>query len=73
MWGVGRKPKDSSGIFFQVCRRRGLKVIAGKSKVIVLDGEEGLEFEVCVDWMRLDHVSECKYFGCLWTNRVQLR
>ena len=31
------------GQFVEVCRRRGLKVNAGKSKVMVLNGEEGLE------------------------------
>ena len=31
------------GRFIEVCRRRGLKVKAGKSKVMVLGGEEGLE------------------------------
>ena len=36
------------GRFIEVCRRRGLKVKAGKSKVMVLDGEEELEGEVCV-------------------------
>ena len=34
------------GCFVEVCRRRGLKVNAGKSKLMVLDGEEGLECEV---------------------------
>ena len=29
--------------FVEVCRRRGLKVNAGKSKVILLGGEEGSE------------------------------
>ena len=42
--------------------RRGLKINAGKSTVIVMNGEEGLEFEVCVDVMQLEHVSE---FKCL--------
>ena len=28
-------------------------------------GEKELECEVCVEWMRLEHVSEFKYFGCL--------
>ena len=37
--------------FFEVCRR-GMKVIAGKSKVHV-------------DGIRLEHVSEFKYFGCV--------
>ena len=36
------------------------KVNAGTSKVMVLNGEEGLEYEV-----RLEHVSEFKYFGCI--------
>ena len=53
------------GRFAEVCRRRGLKVNAFKSKVIVLGGEEGLEYEVCVDAIRLQHVSEFKYFGCV--------
>ena len=44
--------------FIEVCRRRGLK-----SMVVVLGGEEGLECEVCVDGMRLEHVSEFKYLG----------
>ena len=29
--------------FAEVCKRRGLKVNASKSKMIVLNGEEGLE------------------------------
>ena len=41
--------------------RRGLKVNAGKSKVMVLGREEGLECEVYVDGIRLEHVSEFKY------------
>ena len=36
------------GHFAEVCRRRGLKLNAGKSKMKVLDGEEGLECEVYV-------------------------
>ena len=38
--------------FPEVCRRRGLRVNAGKSKVMVLNGEEGLECEVHVDGVR---------------------
>ena len=34
--------------FPEVCRGRGLKVNAGKSKVIVLNGKEGLEYKVSV-------------------------
>ena len=48
------------GRFVEVCKRRGLKVNAGKSKVMVLNGEEGLEYEVHVASIRLEHVSEFK-------------
>ena len=51
--------------FVEVCRRRGLKVNAGKSKVMVLGWEEGLECEVCVGGIHLEHVSEFKYLGCV--------
>ena len=53
------------GRFAKVCRRRGLKVNAGKSKVMVLGGEEGSECEVCIDGIRSEHVSEFKYLGCV--------
>ena len=53
------------GQFVEVCRRRGLKVSAGKSKVMVMNREEGLECEVHVDRVRLEHVSEFKYLGCI--------
>ena len=52
------------GRFAEVCRR-GLKVSAGKSKVIVLNREEGLECEVYVDGIPLEHVSEFNYLGCV--------
>ena len=48
------------GWFAKVCIRRGLKVNADKSRVIVLNGEEGLECEVHVDGVHLEHVSEFK-------------
>ena len=48
----------------EVCRRKGLKMNAGKCKVIVLGGEGRLEFEVCTYRIRLKHVSEFKYLGC---------
>ena len=51
--------------FVDVCRR-GLEVHTGKSKVIVLNGEEGLECKVHVDGIRLEHVSEFKYLECVW-------
>ena len=52
--------------FVEVCRRRRLEVNASKSKVMVLNGEEGLECEVHVDGIRLEYVSEFKYLGCVW-------
>ena len=51
------------GRFAEVCRR-GLEVNAGKSKVMVMNGEEGLECEVHLHEIRLEHVSEFKYLGC---------
>ena len=50
-----------------MCRRRGLKVRADRSNVIVMNGEEGLECEVHVDGIRLVlvHVWEFKYLGCV--------
>ena len=53
------------GSFIEVCRRRGLKVSAGKSKVMLLGGEEGLECEVWVNRISLEYVSEFKYLGCV--------
>ena len=50
--------------FIEVCRR-GLKVNAGKSKVMLLDGEEGLECEVWVYGKRLAHFTKFKYLGCV--------
>ena len=52
------------GRFAEMCRRRGLKLNAGKSKVVLLNREEGLECEVHVDGVRLEHVSEFKYLVC---------
>ena len=43
------------GLFVEVCRRRRLKVNVGKSKVMVLRGEEGLECEFSLDRIRLEH------------------
>ena len=61
---LGEDLRVMVGWFAEVCRR-GLKVNAGRSKVMVLNGEEGLECEVHVDGIRLEHVSEYKYLGCL--------
>ena len=51
-----------AGQFAEVCKGRELKVNAGKSEVMVLNGKEGLECEVHVDGVRLEHVSEFKYY-----------
>ena len=42
MWRVGGRPEGNGGKFCW-CRIRGLKVNTGKSKVVMLNGEEGLE------------------------------
>ena len=65
MWRVEQRPKGNGGGFVEVCRRSGLKGNTCKSNVIILGGEEGVECEVCVDGLRLEHVSEFKYFGCV--------
>ena len=53
------------GYFVEMCRRKGLKANADKSEVIVLNGKEELEYEVNVEWICLQHVSEFKYLGCV--------
>ena len=55
----GGRPRGNFGTFCEMCRRRGLKVNASKSKVIVVGWEVGLECEVCVDGMQLE------YLGCV--------
>ena len=42
--------------FVEVCRKRGVKINAGKSKVMVLVREKGVECEVYVDGMRVELV-----------------
>ena len=71
----GESEEDLSlmvGHFVEVCRKRGVNVNAGKSKVMVLNGEEGLEREVCVDGMRLEHMSKFKYLG-FYFGRIRLQ
>ena len=36
-----------------------------KSKVMVLNREDGLECEVHLDGIHLEHISEFKYLGCV--------
>ena len=58
--------------FVEVYRKRPMKVNAGKSNIMVMNREEGLECEVHVDGIRLEYPSEFKYLGLFWTNRVQM-
>ena len=60
LYGESEDLREMVGQFAEVCRR-GLKDNAGKSKVMVLNEEEGLECEVHVDRICLGHVSEFKY------------
>ena len=64
--------KAMVGRFIEVCKRKGVKGYAGKSKVMLLGGEEGLDYEVCVNRIRLEHVSEFKYMVLFWMNQVQM-
>ena len=64
-------PRAMVGQFVEVCRRRGLRVNAGKSRVILLNG---LECEVYVGRIRLEHVSEIlNIWDVFWTNQVHTR
>ena len=45
-------------------RTSSLKLNSDKSKVMMLNVEEGLDCEICVAGMRSEHLSEFKYFGC---------
>ena len=60
------------GLFAEVYRRRGLKVNAGKSKVMVLNGKEGLKYEVHVDGIRLSMSWNLNIWGVFWINQVQM-
>ena len=53
--------RTMAGRFVKVFKKRDLKVNTDKSKVMVLNGKEGLECEDLVDEMRLEHVSEFKH------------
>ena len=66
-----------TGWFAEVCRRRGPKANASKSKVKILNREEGLECDVCVYGMHLEYrdtqeyikmprVTEEQKIGNLW-------
>ena len=51
------------GWFAEVCRKIGMKVNAGNNKVMVLNGKEGIEYEVLINGIDLEHVLEFKYLG----------
>ena len=53
--------------------RGGLEDNAGKSKVMMSNGEEGLECEIRIDRMYLEHVSSLNTKGVFWMNQVQMR
>ena len=65
LFGESENLRAMVGRFIELCRKRGLKVNAGKSNVMVLNGEEGLECEVHVDGTRLEDM--------FWTNQVQMK
>ena len=58
------------GRFVEVCGRRGVKVSAGRRKVL-LCGEEGLECEVHADGTRLEFVIKFKYLGRILNELVK--
>ena len=58
------------GRFAEVCRRRGLRVVAGKSGVMVLSGGEGLECEVNVDGVYFGRIRH-RWIGVHWKGGEQ--
>ena len=51
------------GRFVEVYRRRDLKVNVGKNKVMVWVGRRNWSMRLV--WIRLEHISEFKYLGCI--------
>ena len=51
-----------------MCRRRGLKINADKSKVMVMNGEEGLEWEAHLDGFILSMYPNSYFLDVFWTN-----
>ena len=58
--------------FNEVCTRRGLKVNADKSKVMVLNEGKGLECEVHVDGIRLENSRNLNIWDVFLTNQAQM-
>ena len=60
------------GRFIEVCRRRSRKVNAGKSKVMLLGGEEGLELEVYVNGYVKSMSRNLKTQDVFWANQARM-
>ena len=58
--------------FAEVCRIGELKVSAGKTKVMVLSGEGGLDCKVHLDGIRLGMSRNLNILGVFWTNQVHM-
>ena len=56
---------DDEQVGFRAERGCVDQIFTLKSKVVVLNGEYGLECEVHVEGIPLEHVSEFKYLGCV--------
>ena len=72
----GESEEDLRGMvgrFAELCRKRGLKFNAGKSKVMVLNREEGLECEVNIDDIRmiLSMSQNLNICGVLYFGRIR--
>ena len=59
--------------FIEMCMRKGLKFNAGKSKVMMLGGEEGLECDVCINGYVWSISRNLKTWDVFQTNQVQMR
>ena len=60
------------GRFVEVCKKRGLKVNADKSKVMVMNGEKGLQCEVHVDGIVWSMSLNSNIWGVFWTKQVPI-
>ena len=47
------------------CEGECLKINGGTNREIVLRRDKGVECEVCIDFMRFEHLLEYKYFACV--------
>ena len=70
MWQITGRPEGDGGVFFVEVCRRGLKFSAGKNKVMVLGGEEGLECKIMWIGYNWRECQELKYLGCVLDESV---